>query len=401
MSTEQAAAITSDLPLVGLTVLDLTQARAGPTCARHLADWGADVITIQPAKASGEDQTGKRDGHDYQNLHRNKRMIRLDLKSTEGHAVFMAIAAKADVVLENFRPDVKKRLRISWDDVQKVNPAIVYGSISGFGQEGPYANRPGVDQIAQGMGGLMSITGMEGQGPVRVGIAINDLTAGNLLALGVMMALYQRQKTGKGRWIYTSLLESQIFMLDFQASRWLMKSEVAGQTGNDHPTGAPTGAYPTSDGYVNIGAAAGALWLRFCDALRHPEWKNEPGWEDTRSRGRDRKRLNAVISEVTALKSSNYWVALLGEAGVPCGPIYAIDQVFADPQVRALEMTPMMKSESLGDKPVVGSPLNFAGSAREVRLATRAAAGADTDAVLAEFGYQADEIEALRRKSVI
>src|SRR6266581_2957516 len=264
------------LPLSGIRVLDLTLARAGPTCVRHLADWGADVIRVEPPATQSEDAAGLRHGFDFQNLHRNKRAIQLDLKSAEGHAAFMRLVKTADVVVENMRPSVKGRLKVAWDDVRAVNPRIVYGSISGFGQDGPYGPRAGVDQIAQGMGGLMSITGLPGQGPVRVGIPIDDLTAGNLLALGCMMALYDRERTGVGRWVTTSLLEAQIFMLDLQGSRWLIEKEVAGQAGNDHPTGIPTGVFPTSDGNINIAASSSRVFTRFCEAIGKQEWLEDP-----------------------------------------------------------------------------------------------------------------------------
>src|ERR1700730_13387098 len=264
------ASTDASFPLSGIRVLDLTVARAGPTCVRHLADWGADVIRIEQPVTSDEDFQGARHGFDFQNLHRNKRAITLNLKTPEGHAAFMRLAKTADIVLENMRAQVKHRLKVAYDDVKAVNPRIVYGSISGFGQTGPYGLRAGVDQIAQGMGGLMSITGLPGQGPVRVGIPIDDLTAGNLLALGMVMALFQREATGVGRWVQTSLLEVQIFMLDFQASRWLMAKEVAPQAGNDHPTGIPTGVFPTSDGHINIAASSGRVFERFCDAIERP-----------------------------------------------------------------------------------------------------------------------------------
>ncbi len=278
MNKPAEAPVTQALPLSRITVLDLTLARAGPTCVRHLADWGANIIRIEPAEVTGEDVAGKREGFDFQNLHRNKKMVRLNLKSPEGHAAFMRLAAKADVIIENMRAEVKHRLKVSYDDVKKVNPRIVYGSISGFGQTGPYGKRAGVDQIVQGMGGLMTITGLPGQGPVRVGIAIADLTAGNLLAFGVMTALYEREVTGVGRWVHTSLLEAQIFMLDFQASRYLMAGEVAGQAGNDHPTGVPTGVFPASDGLFNIAASSARVFARCCDALGKPEWKDREEW---------------------------------------------------------------------------------------------------------------------------
>ncbi|MEO8713388.1 MAG: CoA transferase, partial [Acetobacteraceae bacterium] len=295
------------LPLSGLKVLDLTLARAGPTCVRHLADWGADVIRIEPPPTGGEDIAGARHGFDFQNLHRNKRAMHLNLKDKQGHEAFMRLAATADVIVENMRAQVKHRLKISYDDVRAINPRIVYASISGFGQDGPYGLRAGVDQIAQGMGGLMSITGLPGQGPVRVGIPIADLTAGNLLALGVMLALFDRERTGVGRWVTTSLLESQVFMLDFQASRWLMAHEVAGQAGNDHPTGIPTGVFPSSDGHINIAASSARLWERFCEAIERPDWKNKPEWKTQHGRSKDRKAINAAIGEITRTKPAAHW----------------------------------------------------------------------------------------------
>jgi formyl-CoA transferase len=398
VDTDAAAA----LPLSGIRVLDLTLARAGPTCVRHLADWGADVIRIEPPASPGEDAAGQRHGFDFQNLHRNKRAIVLDLKSDEGHAAFMRLVETADVVVENMRPAVKYRLHVAWDDVRAVNPRIVYGSISGFGQDGPYGHRAGVDQIAQGMGGLMSITGLPGQGPVRVGVPIDDLVAGTLLALGISMALIERQRTGVGRWVTTSLLEAQIFMLDFQASRWLMAGEVAQQAGNDHPTGIPTGVFPTTDGYINIAASSGRMWERFCDTLGRPEWKDKPEWKTQQGRSADRQAINAAIGEITRTQPAEHWISLCDQAGIPCGPIYTIDQVFADPQVQHLGMaTPMHRPpERGGDTCAVASPLNFSGLARTIRRPTPES-GDHTDEVLRSVGYAADEIAALRKKGVV
>ena len=320
------------LPLARLVVLDLTLARAGPTCVRHLADWGADVIRIEPPGTEGaEDIAGDRDGPDFQNLHRNKRLIQLNLKSPGGLAAFMRLVAGADVIVENMRASVKHRLGIAWDDVHAVNPRLVYGSISGFGQDGPYGARAGVDQIAQGMSGLMSITGLPGQGPVRAGIPVADLTAGNLLALGIMVALFERERTGIGRWVTTSLLEAQTFMLDFQAARWLMRGEVAGQAGNDHPTGIPTGVFPTMDGHINIAASSARLWTRFCEAIGRPDWTLHEAWQTQAGRSADRAAVNAAIAEVTRTRPAAHWIELFERNGIPAGPIYSIDQVFADP----------------------------------------------------------------------
>jgi len=388
------------MPLNGITVLDLTLARAGPTAVRHFADWGANVIRIEPPATDGEDVAGRRHGFDFQNLHRNKRAITLNLKTPEGHAAFMRLAKTADVVLENMRAAVKHRLKVSYDDVKAVNPRIVYGSISGFGQTGPYGPRAGVDQIAQGMGGLMSITGLPGQGPVRVGIPIDDLTAGNLLALGCMMALYDRERTGVGRWVTTSLLEAQIFMLDFQGSRWLIEKEVAGQAGNDHPTGIPTGVFPASDGNINIAASSSRVFTRFCEAIGKPEWLEDPEWKTQVGRSKHRKAINGAIAEITKTKPAAYWIELCESNGIPCGPIYSIDQVFADPQVKHLGMATAMKSPYIGEAEVVASAINISGFSKAIRHHTPDA-GEHQDEVMKSVGYTDAEIADMRTKGVI
>jgi len=388
------------LPLANITVLDLTLARAGPTCVRHLADWGANVIRIEPPPTEAEGVTGNRDGSDFQNLHRNKRAICLDLKSADGLAAFMRLARTADVVVENMRANVKHRLGVDYESVKAINPGIVYGSISGFGQDGPYGKRAGVDQIAQGLGGLMSITGEPGRGPMRVGIPIDDLTAGNLLALGIMMALFERVSTGVGRWVTTSLLEAQVFMLDFQGSRWLMDGDVAGQAGNDHPTGIPTGVFPTADGHINIAASSGRLWERLAETIGHQEWTTREGWTTQKGRSTDRVAVNAAISAVTATMPSEHWIDVFEAAGIPCGPINTIDKVFADPQVQHLGMAVPMAHPRLGTKAVVASAIAISGHRRDIRMATRDA-GQDTDAVLREVGYSEAEIATMRAKGAV
>jgi crotonobetainyl-CoA:carnitine CoA-transferase CaiB-like acyl-CoA transferase len=394
------AAGTANLPLSGVTVLDLTLARAGPTCVRHLADWGANIIRIEPPMEASEDLTGRREGFDFQNLHRNKRVMQLNLKAPEGLAAFMRLVEKGDVIVENMRAAVKHRLGVAYDDVRKVNPRIVYGSISGFGQTGPYGKRAGVDQIVQGMGGLMSVTGLPGQGPVRVGLPIADLTAGNLLALAIMMALFDRTRTGVGRWVHTSLLEAQIFMMDFQAARWLIAKEIAKQAGNDHPTGIPTGVFPASDGHFNIAAASSRVFERFCDAIGKPEWKDKLEWNTSAKRSADRKAINAAISEITRTKPAAHWVELFEEAGVPCGPIYTMDQVFADPQVKHLGMAAPVNGGKRGEFSLVNTPINMEGIKRGVRTPTPEA-GEHTDEILRSVGYSTAEIDALRAKGVV
>ncbi|MGH7118374.1 MAG: CaiB/BaiF CoA transferase family protein [Acetobacteraceae bacterium] len=398
--TERGGAEAIGLPLDNLTVLDLTLARAGPTAVRHLADWGANVIRVEPPSTGSEGIAGDRDGPDFQNLHRNKRMIQLNLKSPAGHAAFLGLVTRADVIVENMRPAVKHRLGIAYEDVRAINPRIVYASISGFGQDGPYGARAGVDQIAQGMGGLMSITGLPGQGPVRAGIPIADLTAGNLLALGVMVALYERERTGVGRWVQTSLLEAQAFMLDFQATRWLMQHEVAGQAGNDHPTGIPTGVFPTADGLINIAASSARLWERFCEAIGRPEWKTVAEWQTQKGRSAARGAINAAIAAVTREQPAAHWIALFAEAGIPCGPINTIDKVFADPQVQHLKMARPVVHPRLGRIELVGSAITLAGCPKDIRTATPEA-GQHTEEVLQEAGFSDAEIAAMRADGAI
>jgi crotonobetainyl-CoA:carnitine CoA-transferase CaiB-like acyl-CoA transferase len=384
------------------TVLDLTRVRAGPTCVRQLADWGANIIKIDALldEASGEQLGGPRHGADFQNLHRNKRAISLSLKKPEGLEVFRRLAEKADVVVENFRPDVKAKLGIDYESVRKINPRIVYGSISGFGQDGPYHKRPGFDQIAQGMGGLMSITGAPGEGPMRVGIPVADLTAGLFCAMGILTALLEREVSGEGQWVQTSLLQAQIFMLDFQAARWLMEKDVAKQAGNDHPTSIPTGVFKTSDGYINIATTGGRIWQRFAEALGAPDLVTRPEYATASDRSKNRKQLNAEINTFTEKKSSETWVKEFNAAGVPCGPIYSIDQVFADAQVEHLGIAQDVPNAEGRHIRLVGQPFTL--SRTPSKMAARPPEfGEQTQEVLAEFGFTSDEIDRLKQNKVV
>jgi crotonobetainyl-CoA:carnitine CoA-transferase CaiB-like acyl-CoA transferase len=382
------------------TVLDLTRVRAGPTCVRQLADWGANVIKIEmPEHVEAADMGGPRTGPDFSNLHRNKRSITLNLKSPAGVAALKRMVKKADVVVENYRPDVKRRLGIDYKSLAKINPKLVYASISGFGQTGPYAARPGFDQIAQGMGGLMSITGLPGQGPVRVGIAVADLCAGLFAALGILTALLERAKSGKGQQVETSLLQAQIFMLDFQAARWLMNGEIPKQAGNNHPTSAPTGVYKTSDGYINIATTGTKMWQRMCEALGAPELIKQAEYASGAERLKHRDALNADIEACTIKRTSREWVDILNDAGVPTGPIYAINEVFEDPQVKHLKMAQSVKAKDRS-MTIVGQPVTLSRTPSRL-VAPPPALGQHTNAVLKEFGFSAKEIAGLREARAI
>jgi formyl-CoA transferase len=386
--------------LARFTVLDLSRVRAGPTCVRQLADWGANVIKIESPPGVEDQMGGPREGSDFQNLHRNKRSMTLNLKTPEGLAAFKRMVKKADVVVENFRPDVKKRLGIDYKTLAKINPRLVYASISGFGQTGPYANRPGFDQIAQGMGGLMSITGLPGQGPVRAGIPIADLTAGLFAALGILVALLEREKSKKGQYVESSLLQAQIFMLDFQGSRYLVKGEVAKQAGNNHPTSIPTGVFKTKDGYINIATAGQKTWQRFSEAVGATALMERPEYKTAEARSKNRDALSPEIDNYLAAATSAEWVERLNKAGVPSGPIYSIDQVFADPQVQHLGIVQSVTMKDKSKMRLLGQPVGL--SRTPSRLAARPPdLGEHTNAILKEFGFSARDIAALHKAKAL
>jgi formyl-CoA transferase len=389
-------------PLSRFKVIDLTRARAGPTAARHFADWGADVIKVEMPQDGDEDAMmgGVRDGPDFFNLHRNKRSITLNLKTADGVAILKKLAAGADVLIENYRPDVKRRLGIDYETLRKINPRLVYVSLSGFGQDGPYGNRPGFDQIAQGMGGLMSVTGLPGQGPVRVGVPIADLSAGNYAAMGAFIALIERDVSGEGQWVQTSLLQAQIGMLDFQAARWLVAREVPGQAGNDHPTGIPTGVFPTSDGHINIAASGQHIFSRCCKALDAESLLKDPDFASGEKRSKNRKRLNAALSEFTKRYKSAELVDKLNAAGVPAGPIYSIDQMFGDPQVEHLAIASPIEHPTRGKVAIVNQAVSLSRTPCVLDRPTPAL-GVHTQEVLGELGYTGADIANFRRGKVI
>jgi formyl-CoA transferase len=390
--------INSSSALSSLRLLDLTRVRAGPTCVRHFADFGADVIKIETTEP--EDLGGPREGPDFQNLHRNKRSITLNLKSAQGRAIFARLAQSADVVVENYRPDVKYRLGVDYETLRGINKRIILASISGFGQDGPYRDRPGFDQIAQGLAGIMSVTGAPGGGPMRVGCAVADVAAGLLAALGILTALHERERSGEGQWVQSNLLQAGIQLLDFQAARYTMSGEVPEQVGNDHPTSMPTSAYKTADGYMNVGAAGSVMWQRVCEAVGRPDLHDDPDFRAAEDRAKNRARLNEELNRAFARKTTAEWIEILNRAGVPCGPIYTMDQVFADPQVRHVEASVAVEHPTLGRLGLINNPVKLSRTPARLASATPAR-GAHTDEVLREAGYSAAEVAAFRREGAI
>ena len=390
----------ANLPLEHIRVLDLTRIRAGPTAVRQLADWGADVVKIERPGDTGGTMGGARLGPDFQNLHRNKRSMAINLKAPAGRDVFLHLAESADVVVENYRPDVKHRLGIDYEAVRTRNPGIVYASISGFGQDGPYGKLPGFDQVAQGMGGLMSITGAPGKGPMRAGIPVADLAAGLYTAIGILTAMVARERTGAGQWVQCSLLQAQVAMLDFQAERWLLDREVPGQAGNDHPTAIPTGVFETRDGHINIAATGDAIYERFCTVMGRPDWMTDPAYATSVARSANRDAMNAEIAAITRTRSSREWIETFNAAGVPAGYIYSVDEVFDDPQVKHLGMAAPVRHPELGDIELVAQPVRMSDSEFAVRRPTPAL-GEHTREILAEAGYDEAAINALAEAGAI
>ncbi len=389
-------------PLSRFTVLDLTRVRSGPTAVRHLADWGANVIKVEAPAAvdKSKGMGGARNGPDYQNIHRNKRSLSLNLKEAEGLEIFKKLVADADVVVENYRPDVKARLGVDYESLKAVNPRIILASISGFGQDGPYARRPGFDQIAQGMGGLMSITGKPGEGPMRVGIPIADLSSGNYATIAILIALLERETSGEGQWVHTSLLEAMIAMLDFQAARSLVAGDTPQQAGNDHPTSIPTGVFKTKDGHMNIAAAGDVMWDRLCEVLDAPDMHDHPDFCNGAQRSINRNGVNAAIEEYTVTKTSAEWIEIMTEAGVPCGPIYNIGEMFADPQVEHVGIKHPVEHPELGAMNLVGQAINLSRYQPRTGMPTPDT-GQHTDDVLTGIGFDSDVIADLKSRGIV
>jgi crotonobetainyl-CoA:carnitine CoA-transferase CaiB-like acyl-CoA transferase len=384
-------------------VLDLSRVRAGPNCVRVLTDFGADVIRIEPPPGVDPNEglfAANRQGGDFQNINRNKRSMTLNLKKPGALDILMRLVKDADVLVENWRPDVKTKLGLDYESLAAVNPRIILASISGFGQDGPMASRPGFDQIVQGMGGLMSVTGMPGSGPVRAGLAVADMSAGLYAALGILTALLEREVSGRGQWVHASLLHSQIAMMDFQMARYLNDNDLPVQVGNDHPTSSPMGLFEASDGVFNLGASGEGNWARLCKLLVRDDWLQDPDYANEPLRVQNRDRLTESLAQVFRHRTVRDWVAMLNDAGIPAGPVYTVPQVFEDEQVQHLGVTSSLMTDFGKEMHYITQPVTLARTPSKV-VAQAPNWGQHTDEVLGEAGYSDVEIRQFHADALV
>jgi len=386
-----------------IKVLDLSRVRAGPTCVRILADFGADVIRVEPP--AGQDPNDSmfaddRFGGDFQNLNRNKRSLSLNLKQESARKVFYRLVKDADVVVENWRPDVKERLGVDYKTLSEINPRIILASISGFGQDGPYVLRPGFDQVIQGMAGLMAVTGAPGHGPTRTGIAVADTGAGLYAALGILLAVIERGSSGKGQWVHVSLLQSLIAMMDFQMARFLNEGQIPQQEGNDHPTCSPMGLFSSADGHFNLGVAGDGSFQRFCKLLKRTEWISDPRFQDAGSRVRNRVALTAELNTIFATATNEFWIQALNEIGIPAGPVYSIPEVFCDPQVRHLGVAAKVEDHAGRSRVLLGQPVSLERTPAHMRTLAPSV-GEHNREILHGLGYSDGQIAELSANRAI
>jgi crotonobetainyl-CoA:carnitine CoA-transferase CaiB-like acyl-CoA transferase len=399
------AAPLQQMPLAGVRVLDLGRHLAGPTCAMLLGDLGADVIKIEKPEV-GED--GRSAGPPFfegisaffLSANRNKRSLTLDIKRPEGQETFRRLADSADVAIENFRPGVMDALGIGYGTMSERNPRIIYCSISGFGADGPFADRPGLDQIIQGFSGLMSVTGFEGGEPVRVGIPIADLLTGLYGAYGVLAALQARERTGCGQVVNTSLLEAMVGTMGFQAVRYLNGGGVPPPAGNHHPINAPYGVFRAKDGYLTLGATGDKRWAQFCQLLDSEEWLDDPRFKTNGDRYANRLVLQEQINEKLQERTVDEWERFFNEAGIPAGPVYAMDGAMDHPQSRHREMVVERPHPVLGTVSLLGLPVKFSETPGDVHRIPPDL-GEHTDEILREIGLDEEGLRRLREQKIV
>jgi crotonobetainyl-CoA:carnitine CoA-transferase CaiB-like acyl-CoA transferase len=392
--------------LDGIRVLDLTRVLAGPYCTMFLGDLGAEVVKVEQPGV-GDDTRGwgppfaGGESAYFLSVNRNKKSIAIDLKSPDGLQLLRSLAAAADVLIENFRPGTMERLGLGEQELRRVNPRLIYGSLSGFGADGPMSDLPGYDLIVQAWGGLMSITGIPDGEPTKVGVAIIDLIAGLMLGKSIAAALFAREKLGVGQKIDTSLLEAEVACLINVGSNYLVEGKIPGRWGNAHPSIVPYQSFKTADGYLVIGVASEGIWRRFCQAIGRAELADDARFAKNANRVENRAMLISILAELFLTSDTESWLRMLNQAEVPCAPVQTIDQVFNAPQVRHREMLVEVVHPTAGAVRMAGIPVKFSVTPASVRLPPPLL-GEHTDEVLASWlGMKTAEIDELRRKNIL
>jgi crotonobetainyl-CoA:carnitine CoA-transferase CaiB-like acyl-CoA transferase len=391
--------------LDGIRIIDFSKALAGPYCTMLLADMGAEVIKVE-MPGSGDDSRGwgppfiEGEAAYFLSVNRNKKSITLNLKDPKAKEIALKIIEKADIVLESNRPGVMTKLGLDYETVKKINPGIIYCSISGFGQTGPYSKRPGFDQVIQGYGGIMGLTGEKGGGPLKVGIAVTDIATGMFAATGILTALYHRERTGQGQHVDASMLDGQVSWLTYQAGRYLASGNVPQRIGSAHPLIVPYQDFEASDGFINIAAGNDNLWKKFCAATDLSDIADDPKFATNPKRVENRDEVVAIVSKKIKTKTMQEWLDILNDAGVPCGPIYTVDQIFKDPQVLAREMLVEVDHPKCGKIQVTGSPIKLSETPAEITTHPPML-GEHNSSILQEFGFSEEDITKLKEDKVI
>lgn len=392
--------------LDGIIVLDLTKVLAGPFCAMQLADFGAEVIKIENPETGGDDARHigphvKDESAYFMSINRNKKSITLNLKTEQGREIFKKLVAKADIVVENFRYGVMEKMGLCYDELCKINPGIIYATSSGYGQTGPYRTRPAYDPVIQAMGGIMSVTGQKGGEPTRVGVSIGDLAAGLYLALGISLALYQREKTGEGQQIDVSMLDCQIALLENHIARYMVGGELPKPAGNRHPSYSPFGSFKTRDGYIVIAAGNNKLWKELCTVLGFPQMGEDPRFATNVLRVENYYEMEALMEEKLAEKTTKEWVEILVQSGIPCGPINTIPDLIDDPHVQAREMIVKVDHPVLGEVGMAGIPMKMSHTPGRIKRHAPAL-GEHNEEILSSFlGLSEQEIRTLKEDGIL
>jgi crotonobetainyl-CoA:carnitine CoA-transferase CaiB-like acyl-CoA transferase len=404
MSSTESLNGNTPMPLAGVRVIEFGQAVSSPFCTMLLGDLGADVVKIEPPHGDAARGYGppfvSGESPYYLSCNRNKRSTVLNIKHEQGARIVRQMCERADIIVTNFRPGVMERLGIGYESLKTVNPGLIFCQVTGYGPHGPFAHQPAYDQVAQGMSGLMSVTGTTESGPIRVGVAIGDVLAALHATVGVLGAWAHRQNTGEGQRVDTSLLGAILGILTYQTGRYLADGSEPQREGNDHPVAAPYGAFSTQDGQINIAIANETMWRRLAEVLGHPEWVDDPRFGSNAERVNNRSAINELVTEALSSDTVDHWVTRLNEAGVACGPIWTVGEALESKQVANMGMVQQIQHDLAGQIPIIGPAISLTGTPQVIRRPPPLLAQ-HTEEVLAELGIPAEDIRQLAEDDAV